>query len=212
MIILVLTKNNFAKNLRFWCGFKKVAKETLWSYFVTEKFTNQLLWKLLGTQKVSERMIMKVMVAPQSHYEIVEKFCAKIMKVMVASKSCREVIDSIRFLFLVKTYFTQPRSLNFFSLHPILFWVKTVKWCLFICCGDKDQKQHALAGAFFFFLLMHQKLRSATRSLCWCLSMNIWKWNWILAMREAKTDNVCSLHRHKCFQHVLFWSIASRRR
>ena len=152
MIILVLTKNNFAKNLRFWCGFKKVAKETLWSYFVTEKFTNQLLWKLLGTQKVSERMIMKVMVAPQSHYETVENFCVKIMKVMVASKSCREVIASIRFLFLVKTYFAQPRSLNFFFLHPILFWVKTVKWCLFICCGDKDQKQHSWAGAFFFFL------------------------------------------------------------
>ena len=152
MIILVLTKNNFSKNLRFWFGFKKVAKETLWGYFVTEKFTNQLLWKLLGTQKVSERMIMKLMVAPHSHYETVKNFSAKIMKVMVASKSCREVIAIIRFLFLVKTYFAQPRSLNFFFLHPIVFWVKPLKWCLFICCGDEDQKQHALADAFFFFL------------------------------------------------------------
>ena len=59
-------------------------------------------------------MIMKVMVAPHIHYETVENFSAKIMKVMVTSKSCREVIASIRFLFLVKTYFAQPRSLNFF--------------------------------------------------------------------------------------------------
>ena len=134
MIILVLTKNNFSKNLRFWFGFKKVAKETLWSYFVTEKFTNQLLWKLLGTQKVSERMIMKVVVAPQSHYETVENFCVKIMKVMVASKSCREVIDSIRFLFLVKTYFAQPRSLNFFfSCIPSCFgWRPSNDVCLFV--------------------------------------------------------------------------------
>ena len=48
---------------------------------------------------------MKVMVAPRSHYETAENFSAKIMKVMVASKSCRVVIASIRFLFLVKTYF-----------------------------------------------------------------------------------------------------------
>ena len=60
-------------------------------------------------------MIMKVMVAPQSHYETVENFTVKIMKVMVASKSCREVIVSLRFLFLVKTYSAQPCSLNIFS-------------------------------------------------------------------------------------------------
>ena len=66
-------------------------------------------------------MIMKVRVAPRSHYETVENFSAKIMKVMVASKSCREVIASIRFLFLVKTYFAQPRSLNFFFCIPACF-------------------------------------------------------------------------------------------
>ena len=174
MIILLLTKNNLAKNVRFWFGFKKVAKETLWGYFVTEKFSNQLLWKLLGTQKVSERMIMKLMVAPHSHYETVKNFSAKIMKVMVASKSCREVIAIIRFLFLVKTYFAQLRSLNFFFLHPIVFWVKPLKWCLFICCGDKDQKQHALADAFSFFLSFYRCIKNSDQQHV--RFVGVWAW------------------------------------
>ena len=90
---------------------------------------------------------MKVMVAPQSHYETVENFCVKIMKVMVASKSCREVIDSIRFLFLVKAYFAQPRSLNFFSpaSHLVL--------------GEDRQMM-------FVYLLRRQ--RSETTRFSWC--------------------------------------------
>ena len=58
MIILVLTKNNFAKNLRFWCGFKKLQKKhyevTLWpkslqtsyyeNYLVHKKFPKEWLW------------------------------------------------------------------------------------------------------------------------------------------------------------------------
>ena len=174
MIILVLTKNNFAKNLRFWCGFKKVAKETLWSYFVTEKFTNQLLWKLLGTQKVSERMIMKVMVAPQSHYETVENFSVKIMKVMVASKSCREVIDSIRFLFLVKTYFAQPRLLNFFfpASHLVLGEDRQM---MFVYLLRRQRSETTLFSWCFFFLSFYWCIKNSDQQHVRCVGA----WAWI---------------------------------
>ena len=117
---------------------------------------------------------MKVMVAPQSHYETVENFTVKIMKVMVASKSCREVIDSIRFLFLVKAYFAQPRSLNFFSPASHLVLGEDRQMMFVYLLRRQRSETTRFSWCFFsFFLLMHQKLRSATRSLCWCLSMNI---------------------------------------
>ena len=121
-------------------------------------------------------MIMKVVVAAQSHYETVENFSVKIMKVMVASKSCREVIASIRFLFLVKTYFAQPRSLNFFfpASHLVLgedrqmMFVYLLRrqrsettrfsWCFFFFLST-DASKTQISNTFVVLVLEHEYLK-----------------------------------------------------